>query len=282
MGSSSGGSNTERPIRESRRYQRSSTVSNVTQLLSESCSSLLQRLTSRVSRNNTLQDETPRCLKSNLNWDRKWEMLRKSPPRRERAPSRKSVRSRILEYKSSGNNDQETRNSTVRNETSTQRGSGAGVTDWHWEEPLTERERSPSRQRVPSSSNLVKSSTASSLLVLSEKAYPYVQVPPRQKTPYRASTSFKPLLVNINTDEDDPELSARQARRKEIQSLIQKYSKDYLEDTNGVSALTKYQQKYSAYLSRASQRAASSRASQPLSSLLSVSHSLGPLTFLTT
>ncbi|CAI6368743.1 unnamed protein product [Macrosiphum euphorbiae] len=205
------------------RYARSSTVS-VTQMLSDSCSSLINRITGR-SRGPS------ECI-------RKPELKPVETSRNHNIPSSSSSSSYLPSpFHSSGY--------SVRNE------------DRYLSALDAHRYR---RQQRP----LTKSATT---VLLSEKAYPFVHQTPREKTPYRRHKpnvllSIRPLkrspttiTATIHTPEPvaqvvDPVITEREAKRKEIQTLIMKYSAlDNDEETDDTpSVLTKCQQKYSSIL----------------------------------
>lgn len=205
------------------RYARSSTVS-VTQMLTDSCSSLINRITGR-SRGPS------ECI-------RKPELKPVETSRNHNIPSSSSSSSYLPSpFHSSGY--------TVRNE------------DRYLSALDAHRYR---RQQRP----LTKSATT---VLLSEKAYPFVHQTPREKTPYRRHKpnvllSIRPLKRSPTTvtttvlppesiaQTTDPVITEREARRKEIQTLIMKYSAlDNDEDNDDTpSALAKCQQKYSSIL----------------------------------
>ncbi|KAE9534954.1 hypothetical protein AGLY_008246 [Aphis glycines] len=205
------------------RYARSSTVS-VTQMLSDSCSSLINRITGR-SRGPS------ECI-------RKPELKPVETSRNHNIPSSSSSSSYLPSpFHSSGY--------SVRNE------------DRYLSALDAHRYR---RQQRP----LTKSATT---VLLSEKAYPFVHQTPREKTPYRRHKpnvllSIRPLkrspttiTATIHTPEPvvqpvDPVITEREARRKEIQTLIMKYSAldNDEENDDTPSVLTKCQQKYSSIL----------------------------------
>lgn len=206
------------------RYARSSTVS-VTQMLTDSCSSLINRITGR-SRGPS------ECI-------RKPELKPAETSRNHNIPSSSSSSSYLPSpFHSSGY--------SVRNE------------DRYLSALDAHRYR---RQQRP----LTKSATT---VLLSEKAYPFVHQTPREKTPYRRHKpnvllSIRPLkrspttitTTNIHPRESetqvvDPVITEREARRKEIQTLIMKYSAldNDEENDDTPSALAKCQQKYSSIL----------------------------------
>lgn len=214
------------------RYTRSSTVS-VTQLLSDSCSSLIQKITSRVRGPSAgpiaqplsvhvKEDETPRCLKPSAPRDEEvLERRRRSYYRSGVSNEKRPLRKReILQQKE----EEELAGSVV---VGRRRKSMVSSSQVHAE-------------GGPAQGLLQKSQTS---VVLSEKAYPFVSSV-REKTPYgtrRKSgvSELKPIVVDIDDSDVDKE---RAAKRKEIQSLIMKYCN--LEETSGESALAKCQQKY--------------------------------------
>lgn len=202
------------------RYTRSSTVS-VTQMLSDSYSSLISRITGR-SRGPS------ECI-------RKPEVKPVETSRNHNIPSSSSSSSYLPSpFHSSGY--------SVRNE------------DHYLSALDAHRYR---RQQRP----LTKSATT---VILSEKAYPFVHQTPREKTPYRRHKpnvllTIRPLkrspttvasTIHPSEPIEDPVITEREARRKEIQTLIMKYSALDNDEENGdtPSALTKCQQKYSSIL----------------------------------
>lgn len=208
------------------RYARSSTVS-VTQMLSDSYSSLINRITGR-SRGPS------ECI-------RKPELKPVETSRNHNIPSSSSSSSYLPSpFHSSGY--------SVRNE------------DRYLSALDAHRFR---RQQRP----LTKSATT---VLLSEKAYPFVHQTPREKTPYRRHKpnvllSIRPLkrsptIITTTTttvppsepvaQTSDPVVTEREARRKEIQTLIMKYSALDNDEENDEtpSALAKCQQKYSSIL----------------------------------
>ncbi|BES92667.1 Hypothetical protein NTJ_05475 [Nesidiocoris tenuis] len=313
MGSKTNGT-TSSSARASR-YSRSSTVS-VAQLFTDSCSSLIQRIASRVrgpsanpgADRGAGADETPRCLKSTAREEGD-EAVRsarsvRSKGRAERSLGRSSGAMSRFESTPSKtrtrsmrniNNENYNSHNTNNNNNNDDDASSRWMTDSAYKltrrlmAPVTsttttttreEEQRRPYRrkevesQRRKSSASAVRSkrdehsatnalAKSATSVVLAEKAYPYVtSVPgppvpnPREKTPFRRRKSgepegaSRPVLVDIAADVADPDLSERAARRKEIQSLVLKYSTwDEQKPTNSVSALSKFQQKYSSYLS---------------------------------
>lgn len=202
------------------RYTRSSTVS-VTQMLSDSYSSLINRITGR-SRGPS------ECI-------RKPEVKPVETSRNHNIPSSSSSSSYLPSpFHSSGY--------SVRNE------------DRYLSALDAHRYR---RQQRP----LTKSATT---VLLSEKAYPFVHQTPREKTPYRRHKpnvllTIRPLKrspttiaspIHPSEPIEDPVITEREARRKEIQTLIMKYSAldNDEENDDTPSALTKCQQKYSSIL----------------------------------
>ncbi|XP_050428328.1 dual specificity protein kinase CLK2 isoform X2 [Adelges cooleyi] len=213
------------------RYTRSSTVS-VTQMLSDSYSSLINRITGR-SRGPSESIRKPPELKPI-----------ETTTRNHNIPSSSSSSSYLPSpFHSSGY--------SLRNEERY-----LSALDAH-------RYR---RQQRP----LTKSATT---VLLSEKAYPFVHQTPREKTPYRRHKpnmllSIRPLKRSPTTvttavtttpptneldkaeQTADPVITEREAKRKEIQTLIMKYSAIDNEEANDdtPSALAKCQQKYSSIL----------------------------------
>ncbi|XP_050534347.1 dual specificity protein kinase CLK2-like [Daktulosphaira vitifoliae] len=209
------------------RYTRSSTVS-VTQILSDSYSNLINRITGR-SRGPS-------------------ESVRKPP---EIKPLELTTRNNIPSSSSSSTylpSPFHSSGYSLRNEERY-----LSVLDAH-------RNR---RQQRP----LTKSATT---VLLSEKAYPFVHQTPREKTPYRRHKpnmllSIRPLkrspptapvvsnppVTDPSDQNTDPVITEREAKRKEIQTLIMKYSALDHEENNDEtpSALAKCQQKYSSILS---------------------------------
>ncbi|XP_054265556.1 dual specificity protein kinase CLK2 isoform X2 [Macrosteles quadrilineatus] len=236
------------------RYARSSTVS-VTQLLSDSCSSLINKITSRVRGPSAAVEGAAVTAPVRPQRDRDRadrENIEPPAPRRVHREVPSETTRRLEDYKYSAALDKYSR----RRE--------------------RERERSGGR-------SLTKSATTHSIL-LAEKAYPYVSSTSvvREKTPYRGDRrrhtevrqhKLRPLRAGNTTDLSDsrltlvplndntvvglPEIAddeTRQARRKEIQSLILKYTG--LEDNTEeqTSALARCQQKYSNYLQHSSSK----------------------------
>ncbi|KAF6214112.1 hypothetical protein GE061_011843 [Apolygus lucorum] len=263
MGSKTNGSTGVRGTR----YSRSSTVS-VAQLFTDSCSSLIQRIASRVRgpSANPESDETPRCLKPNAHSE-------EEPP----VAAARSMRSKGRAERSLG------RNSVHSKKKMDEEVSSRWMTDSayrltrralqdapnHVKSPARD-ERRPHRRKDDPAPSRRKSATAATRskheenvnplaksatsVVLAEKAYPYVSQivsSPREKTPFRRRKSgpseTRPVLVDIPAESDD--LSERAAKRKEIQSLVLKYSTWDDQSTTSSTALSKFQQKYSSYLS---------------------------------
>lgn len=250
------------------RYSRSSTV---TQLLSDSCSSLIQKITSRVRGPSALadadvaiiagrEDETPRCLKSAIRGEEK--------RRAERSVGRKSTGRKRVE------GQQEaakwlSKSSHVTSYEGVRPVRKAVVEGSRKETVLVNQGVEVSRRKSTTivrnqceegPTPLAKSATT---VVLAEKAYPFVTTIPtaREKTPFRRRKSacgglqseVRPVVLDIPTDEEP--LTERAAKRKEIQSLIMKYcnleDKGTQEDQSAQpSALTKCRQKYSGILSQ--------------------------------
>lgn len=274
------------------RYARSSTVS-VTQLLQDSCSSLLSRLTSRVRGPSAAADrepiEPPRRLHrrekavtqdmTRLRLDDKYTTAQdgtRSRLENTYSTGQESTRSRLEDKYSSAQdvnrsrledkhtNAQESARSRLEDKYSaTQESSRSRLEDKYRYSRRRDREYSGGQA-------LAKSATTHTIL-LSEKAYPYVNSTSvvREKTPYRTERhrrqqteasqhKLRPLRTELGDSlgavsstgngEGSP-AHDRQARRKEIQSLILKYTG--LEDSEGpaTSALARCQQKYSSYLS---------------------------------
>ncbi|XP_075219805.1 dual specificity protein kinase CLK2-like isoform X2 [Lycorma delicatula] len=276
------------------RYARSSTVS-VTQLLSDSCSSLLQRLTTKVRGPSTVT-EAPRIPELSAS------------PRRRRARHEYSSSSRQPQDVLTGRREQNPRSDfsdekSVKDNFSQARTDvlPLGTTRSRLEEKygrrrdsspkFRRRDSSPKFRRRDSSPKLKPLAKCATSVVLSEKAYPYVSSAPRDKTPYRATRErrksgclseirqhrVRPLRtpnselppitalaqdqeeqtvvplsgedVDENLNVSDGPINEREAKRKEIQSLIQKYTalEDNKDETQSVIA--KCQQKYSSYLS---------------------------------
>uniref|UniRef100_A0A1B6KVA9 dual-specificity kinase n=2 Tax=Graphocephala atropunctata TaxID=36148 RepID=A0A1B6KVA9_9HEMI len=268
------------------RYARSSTVS-VTQLLQESCSSLLNRITSRV-RGPSAATEPAKPTPAARVRDRE----NIEPPRRPHrhadnngettAPAATTTSSARSRYEDTTRARLEERYADSTRTRLEDKYSAAL-------ERYSRRNRREEKEHSGGHS-LTKSATTHSIL-LSEKAYPYVAAPSssvvREKTPYRAERhrrhtetrqhKIRPLRAGGggNTGElNDSRLTLvpvdqnvegggggggerserspdndRQARRKEIQSLILKYTG--LDDSpeEQTSALARCQQKYSNYLS---------------------------------
>lgn len=250
------------------RYSRSSTV---TQLLSESCTSLIQRIASRVRGPSALadvevpvrEDETPRCLKS---FNHRGEEKRRA----ERSVGRKSTGRKRVE------GQQEaakwlSKSSYVTSYEGVKPARKAVAEGPRKETVLVNKGVEVSRRKSTTivrgqyeegPAPLAKSATT---VVLAEKAYPFVTTVPtaREKTPFRRRKSaggglqseVRPVVLDIPTDEEP--LTDRAAKRKEIQSLIMKYCS--LEDKGlqgedlpgaQPTALAKCRQKYSGILSQ--------------------------------
>lgn len=257
------------------RYTRSSTVS-VAQLFTDSCSSLIQRIASRVRGPSANPaefdvrgrlDETPRCLKPNAHTDEMEPVATARSMRSKGRAERSLGRSSVNMSKSKKQDDEiSSRWMTdsayrLRRTTLTDNPSSSVKSPADEERrPHRRKEQDPARRKSTTGATrskheenlnpLAKSATA---VVLAEKAYPYVSQivsSPREKTPFRRRKSGqsenRPVLVDIPTDSDD--LSERAAKRKEIQSLVLKYS-TWDDQSSSSTALSKFQQKYSSYLS---------------------------------
>lgn len=156
--------------RRNNRYTRSSTTS-VTQLLSDSCSSLLQRLTNRVRGPSTVSDRSqvapstyrlPSTSSSVVSSPRSHHRQRQPPPTLREEPVG-TARSRLEEKYSS-----------ILDRKPSFRRREISPSNFIREERTLE----PSMRR-----SVIKSPVANKVL-LSEKAYPYVTSPPRrEKTP---------------------------------------------------------------------------------------------------
>uniref|UniRef100_A0A1B6IP48 dual-specificity kinase n=1 Tax=Homalodisca liturata TaxID=320908 RepID=A0A1B6IP48_9HEMI len=281
MGSRNNNSLTSRRAR----YARSSTVS-VTQLLQDSCSSLLNRITSRVRGPSAATDAAKPTQGTRV---RDRENI-EPPPRRLHRNADKAAET----YNNGETNAPAARQRFEDTTRSRLEEKYADSTRSRLEDKYSaalERYSRRNRREEKEQSgghSLTKSATTHSIL-LSEKAYPYVSATStsvvREKTPYRADRhrrhtetrqhKIRPLRaggltgelndsrltlvpVDQNTEaggrvgggggeEGSPE-NDRQARRKEIQSLILKYTG--LEDSaeEQTSALARCQQKYSNYL----------------------------------
>ncbi|KAG8286631.1 Dual specificity protein kinase clk2 [Homalodisca vitripennis] len=281
MGSRNNNSLTSRRAR----YARSSTVS-VTQLLQDSCSSLLNRITSRVRGPSAATDAAKPTQGTRV---RDRENI-EPPPRRLHRNADKAAET----YNNGETNAPVARPRFEDTTRSRLEEKYADSTRSRLEDKYSaalERYSRRNRREEKEQSgghSLTKSATTHSIL-LSEKAYPYVSATStsvvREKTPYRADRhrrhtetrqhKIRPLRaggltgelndsrltlvpVDQNTEaggrggggggeEGSPE-NDRQARRKEIQSLILKYTG--LEDSaeEQTSALARCQQKYSNYL----------------------------------
>lgn len=297
------------------RYARSSTVS-VTQLLQDSCSSLLNRLTSRVRGPSAAIDREP--VEPPRRAHRREKPVTQDTPRSRLedkytiAPngthsrlndtySQESVRSRLedkylttqdaarprLEDKYS--NTQDTTRSRLEDKyVATQESSRSHLEDKYRYSRRRDREFSGGQ-------SLAKSATTHTIL-LSEKAYPYVTSTSvvREKTPYRTERhrrqqtessqhKLRPLRTELGdslgavsspANAEGSPVHDRQARRKEIQSLILKYTgvEDNC-DGPATSALARCQQKYSSYLS-AKHRVSNTATVTPSASALPLTLSL--------
>lgn len=272
------------------RYARSSTVS-VTQLLTDSCSNLIHRFTSRVRGPSAALDNSRTTgghkvshrtntdvIAARRRYDRDIENIEPRHTGRENADREEAKLTRSRYEDSPPTYSVNNLDRYIR------------------------RRHSPLRQ-------ITKSATTSTIL-LAEKAYPYVSGSSsgnREKTPYRANESYKsshrhaetghrhvetrphkmrPLragrselsdsrmtlipipdntpppvpasqteLTPVASPEKDDVLAEREAKRKEIQSLIMKYTN--LDDMDEPpSALARCQQKYSSILAAAAVAAA--------------------------
>lgn len=276
------------------RYARSSTVS-VTQMLSDSCSSLLNRLTSRV-RGPSAAVEPPvkptpavRHHHHALNTSKQPDQENIEPPRRLHRrdqlhasttsidrPHHHHLRNRLDEATRSRLEEKYSNSTRTR------------LQD-QYAEALDRYSRRKERENSAGRS-LTKSATTHSVL-LAEKAYPYVTASSvvREKTPFRTERNrrnvtearqphkIRPLRAGNTAELNDSRLTLvpnsppaqvnnevvgvagetdtdRDAKRKEIQSLIMKYTS--LDDEGGEnqSALARCQQKYSSYLSQTRQQ----------------------------
>lgn len=243
------------------RYQRASTLS-VTQLLTDSCSSLLQKLTTKVRGPSQTSEQ----------------VLRSIPQQPQPPP-------KPLSKSTSTTSIPNSRVSTATNTETSLLGSTRSRLEDKYSAVLEklgkrkdhEKTLEPSTSKSKPGNALSKSATS---VMLSEKAYPYVTALPREKTPYRSSAhrlhhqnhfpeppyayldhhsayhhlksthnelrprrSSKPIRKGENfklcpveipvddfhdettpTNELDPQMIEREAKRKEIQSLIMKYS----------------------------------------------------------
>ncbi|CAH1406713.1 unnamed protein product [Nezara viridula] len=242
------------------RYSRSSTV---TQLLSESCTSLIQRITSRVRGPSALadgdvakEDETPRCLKAAPRGRAERSIGRKST-------GRKRVEGQQEAAKWLSKSSFVASGEAVR----PARKAAPAVEGPRKETVLVNKGVEISRRK---STTLVRNlneegpaplAKSATTVVLAEKAYPFVATVPtaREKTPFRrrkslgggAQSELRPVVLDIPTEEEP--LTERAAKRKEIQSLIMKYCS--LEDKAAqeeVTALAKCRQKYSGILTQSS------------------------------
>lgn len=278
------------------RYARSSTVS-VTQLLTDSCSSLLNRLTSRVRGPSTAADKpvtvTSSSSSSRLHPERDRENI--EPPRRHH-------RHHTSELHASAAAAEQRPVRTTRHEDTTRSrleeryaDSTRSRLEDKYSAALERYSRRKEKERSTGRS-LAKSATTHSIL-LSEKAYPYVSAGSsssssvvREKTPYRSERhrrhtearqhKTRPLRTNELSDSrltlvptplaplataelDEPAVVDgdtdvdRRAKRKEIQSLIMKYTgvEDGADEASSV--LARCQQKYSSYLAHKTAASAS-------------------------
>lgn len=280
------------------RYARSSTVS-VTQLLQDSCSSLLNRLTSRVRGPSAAVDREP--VEPPRRAHRRDKPVTQDTPRSrlDGTFSQESVRSRLEDKylttqdaarprpEDKFSNTQESTRSRLEDKyLATQDSSRPQLEDKYRYSRRRDREFSGGQ-------SLAKSATTHTIL-LSEKAYPYVTSTSvvREKTPYRTERhrrqqteasqhKLRPLRTELGdslgalpSNAEGSPAHDRQARRKEIQSLILKYT-GVEDNCDGVatSALARCQQKYSSYLS-AKHRVSNTATVTPSASALPLTLSL--------
>lgn len=277
------------------RYARSSTVS-VTQMLSDSCSSLLNRLTSRV-RGPSAAVEPP--VKPTPAVRHHHHALSTKQPDQENVEPPRRLHRRDQLHASTTSIDRphhhHHRNRLDEATRSRLEEKYSNSTRTRLEDQYAAALERYSRRKERENSDgrsLTKSATTHSVL-LAEKAYPYVTASSvvREKTPFRTERSrrhvtearqphkIRPLRAG-NTAElndsrltlvptsppaqvnnEDPSVAGdvdtdreRDVKRKEIQSLINKYTA--LDDEGGenLSALARCQQKYSSYLSQSKQQ----------------------------
>lgn len=274
-------------------------------MLQDSCSSLLNRLTSRVRGPSAAVDREPL-----------------EPPRRthrrDKPVTQDTARSRLQEKYTSAQNvsrpqlddTYSTAQESVRlrledkyltaqdsartrpddKYSNTQESTRSRLEDKHLEDKYRYSRR---RDREFSGGQSLAKSATTHTILLSEKAYPYVTSTSlvREKTPYRTerhrrqqTETSQHKLRPLRTDEtlgvaspanaEGSPIHDRQARRKEIQSLILKYTG--LEDNcdgPAISALARCQQKYSSYLS-AKHRVSNTATITPSASALPLTLSL--------
>lgn len=290
------------------RYARSSTVS-VTQLLTDSCSSLLNRLTSRVRGPSTVADKplTVTSTSSRLDPERDRENI--EPPRRHHRHQTTDLHGAAAAAAAAERPARTTRHEDTTRSRLEERyaDSTRSRLEDKYSAALERYSRKKEKERSTGRS-LAKSATTHSIL-LSEKAYPYVSASTssssssvvREKTPYRSERhrrhtearqhtevrqhKSRPLRTNELSDSrltlvptnslaplataelDEPAAAAsvdsdtdvdRRAKRKEIQSLIMKYTgvEDGTAD-EASSVLARCQQKYSGYLAHKTAASAS-------------------------
>lgn len=258
------------------RYARSSTVS-VTQLLTDSCSSLLNRLTSRVRGPSTAADKPVTVTTSGvtrLHPERDRENIEPAVVAPRRHHHHAHTHTRELARTTSSRHLEDTTRSRLEERY-------ADSTRSRLEDKYSAAlERYSRRKEKSTGRSLTKSATTHSVL-LAEKAYPYVSSSSsssvvREKTPYRSErhrrqtearsrplrtgtgelsdsrltlvpTPLAPLATAEPALDDPSEDVDRKVKRKEIQSLIMKYT-GVEDDASGSSALARCQQKYSNYL----------------------------------
>lgn len=283
------------------RYARSSTVS-VTQLLSDSCSSLLHRITNRVRGPSAAieSNRTPTAA------------VRHKTSRQDGVTSGRHRFDQDIEnfdYRRHGREDavDRERDRPVLTDSNIGATPRFKLDDSYttFDKYVHRKERARERREyTPPSAPLAKSATSSTIL-LTEKAYPYVASieSSREKTPYRNAVDkhkphrhhkARPLRAgcksdltdlklswvpidnaNISTVEDVPSsvtvaplaipepspVNEREAKRKEIQSLIDKYiCLDDKDNEETLSAVARCQQKYSNILAASAVATASATA----------------------
>lgn len=152
------------------RYSRSTTTS-VTQMLSDSCSSLLQKLTTKVrgpsATGERIHNNTTLSTPTNNTLSTPTKVTTRAKTTNIGSPNLNSTRSRLFDEKY------------------------AAVLD-----RIYGRKRDPERTLEPSVGRTLAKSATSANVILSEKAYPYVSSNvPREKTPYRTENKISQYRI---------------------------------------------------------------------------------------
>lgn len=201
-GSSTSGSSTTTPRRN--RYSRASTTS-VTQLLSDSCSSLLQRLNSRLRGPSATTDRAqnlsiPTTHTTGLTTPTtksRYDPIVTSP--RQRTTSNSSISSPILRNKLSSSKSSSVLSANSRHHgTATPTVGSPTPTKQTFDDKyfsvldrIYGRRREIEKTVAPSVGRTLAKSATTSNVLLSEKAYPYVSdSSTREKTPYRSNSRW--------------------------------------------------------------------------------------------